>query len=162
MTEVWKDIVGYPGYKVSNKGRVSSGPRPGYARRMTIILKPYYHKGYAQYHLSFEGVQRTFEVHRLVLNAFVGEQPDMFALHSDNNPSNNSLDNLVWGTHQENMDQMVNDNRSHRRSLRQFNDEQVREIRASPLSCVKLSRIYKCGHTQIHRIKRRITYADVE
>ena len=162
MTELWKDIEGYPGYQVSNKGRVSSGSRPGYARRMTIILKPYYNKGYAQVHLSCKGVQRSFEVHRLVLNAFVGTQPDMFGLHADNDPSNNSLDNLSWGTHEDNMTQMRNDNRSQKPSLRKFNDEQVREIRASPLSCVKLSRIYKCGATQIHRIKRRKTYADVE
>ena len=162
MTEVWADIEGYPGYKVSNKGRVSSGPRPGYKRKKTIILKPYLNKGYPQVFLSCEGVQRSLQVHRLVLNAFVGRQDDMFCLHLDHNPSNNCLENLAWGNHEENMKQMRDAGRSGHHSLRQFTDEQVREIRSSPLSCVKLSRIYKCGQTQIHRIKTRKTYADVE
>ena len=162
MTEVWADIEGYPGYKVSNQGRVSSGPRPGYERRKTIILKPFINKGYQRVFLSCNGEQRSFAVHRLVLNAFVGDREDMSALHLDNNPCNNAVENLAWGSHEENMLQMRKQKRSGKHSLRRFTDEQVREIRASSLSCVKLSRIYKCGQTQIHRIKQRKTYADVE
>ena len=162
MTEIWKPIAGYPGYQVSNKGRVSSGPRPGYERRKTIILKPFVNKGYQRVFLSCNGSQRSFAVHRLVLEAFDELRADMFVLHLDNDPCNNSVENLAWGTHEENMAQMQKERRHLKRSQRQFTDEQVHEIRASSLSCVKLARIYKCGHTQIHRIKQGKTYADVE
>ena len=162
MTEIWRDIEGYPGYQVSNKGRVSSGPRPGYKRKKTIILKHCLNKGYPQVFLSCKGIERSHQVHRLVMEAFVGKRDDMFVLHLDNDPSNNCLDNLAWGTHEENMTQMKRDGRSYHHKQRQFTDEQVREIRASSLGYVSLSRIYGCGHTQIQRIKKRITYQDVE
>ena len=156
MTEVFKPIEGFDGYEVSNKGRVRSRKS-----LEPIILKPWLSKGYPTVSLCMDGVMNRFQVHTLVLNAFVGPSEGRFCLHADNNPLNNCVDNLSWGTHRANMDQMKRDKRSFRRSMRQFTDDQVREIRASPLSCVKLSRLFHCGHTQIHRIKQRITYADV-
>ena len=158
MTEEWLPIVDFSNYFVSNQGRVKSTKR----KDKPIILKPWLARGYPTVSLSRDGVMHKFQVHTLVLNAFVGPCPEgMLCLHGDNNSTNNCISNLHWGTHAENMKQMVDDNRSHRHSQRQFTPEQIREIRASPLSCVKLGRIYHCGQTQIHRIKRRVTYKDV-
>lgn len=39
---------------------------------------------------------------RLVLMAFVGDEPALVARHRDCNPENNKLSNLQWGTHAEN------------------------------------------------------------
>ena len=158
MTEKWLPIEDYPDYFVSNKGNVRSTKRAGQPR----LLKPWLARGYPMVGLSKGGVIHKYQVHTLVLNAFVGPNPEAFCLHGDNDPTNNCLSNLQWGTHAENMEQMIEDGRSHRHSQRQFTPEQVREIRASPLSYVKLARIYHCGHTQIQRIKLRKTYKDID
>jgi len=158
MTEEWLPIEDFPNYFISNKGRVKSTKKED----NPIILKPWLARGYPTVSLSRDGVMHKFQVHTLVLTAFVGPSEGRFCLHLDNTPTNNSLDNLTWGTHQENMDQMKRERRHLKLSQRQFTPEQVREIRDSPLSCVKLGRKYHCGHTQIHRIKRRVTYADID
>jgi hypothetical protein len=45
----------------------------------------------------------TRDVHRIVLDAFVGPRPDgMECRHLDDDPTNNALSNLVWGTRSEN------------------------------------------------------------
>ena len=157
MTEVWLPIDGFPNYYVSNTGYVRSTKRAG----QPIVLKTWLARGYPTVSLSRDGVMHKFQVHTLVLNAFIGLSEGSFCLHLDNDKTNNCVDNLRWGTHEENMEQMRNDNRSHHHSLRKLTPDQVREIRDSPLSCVKLGRIYKCGQTQIHRIKQRKTYRDV-
>lgn len=49
--------------------------------------------------LCRDGMEQTVTLHSLVLGAFVGPRPaDMWGLHWDDNPSNNRLDNLRWGT----------------------------------------------------------------
>lgn len=61
-------------------------------------------QGYLRTSLSASDRKQNFLVHRLVLAAFVGPCPEgMEALHLDNDPSNNRLDNLKWGTPSENV-----------------------------------------------------------
>jgi hypothetical protein len=50
-------------------------------------------------------------VHRLVARAFLGEQPfsNACVLHADDDPSNNAVANLRWGTRKDNyLDRMKN------------------------------------------------------
>jgi hypothetical protein len=71
--------------------------------------KPDRRDGYARVSLATaSGRYRTHKVHRLVLEAFVGPCPDgMECLHSpDATRTNNRLDNLRWGTHQDNVDEV--------------------------------------------------------
>jgi hypothetical protein len=104
MTEEWRDVVGYKGrYMVSSLGRVKSLPNK--IRRSERILKTGIAKklGYPTVALirDEEGRyrQRTFYVHRLVLEAFVGPCPNgMECRHGDGNRANPHLDNLCWGT----------------------------------------------------------------
>lgn len=71
-------------------------------------------------------------IHRLVLEAFVGPRPDgLEARHRDGDPTNNRLDNLLWGTSSDN----ENDKRRHgtmqygeRNGMTKLTEEQVREI----------------------------------
>ena len=93
MTEEWLPIIDFPDYFVSNQGRVKSTKRKG----DPIILKPWLARGYPTVSLSRDGVMNKFQVHTLVLNAFVGPCPEgMLCLHEDNDPTNNSLTNLHW------------------------------------------------------------------
>jgi hypothetical protein len=70
---------------------------------------------------------------RFILETFVGPcPPGMEACHKDHNPSNNSLGNLEWGTHQDNMDQStgagrINRGNTHPRAV--FVESDILDIR---------------------------------
>lgn len=93
MEEIWKDIEGYEGlYKISNFGRVWS-VRRGIYRITNPIL------GYPCVVFSVDGIQKTFQVHRLVAEAFIPNPLDLPQVnHKDENPLNNCVDNLEWCT----------------------------------------------------------------
>lgn len=94
--EVWKEIEGWPGYKVSTDGRIS-GPR-------SKILKPVKgNNGYMKVTLSVNGKRQDKRVNRLVAEAFIGN-PENYpvVMHHDNNPENNNVTNLSWGTYSDN------------------------------------------------------------
>lgn len=105
--EEWRPIPGYEGsYEVSDQGNVrsldrlsSSGKRlkggPLKLRENT--------NGYMQVVLSHGGVKKASLVHRLVLTVFVGPPEEgMQACHGNNDPGDNRLENLRWGTPSEN------------------------------------------------------------
>lgn len=98
--EQWRPVVGYEGfYEVSNLGRVRNCKA---ARR--ILKQKTSPKGYKILKLYRHGVARTYRVHRLVLEAFVGPCPEgLEGCHWDTVPSNNSLANLRWDTRSANM-----------------------------------------------------------
>ncbi len=48
---------------------------------------------------------QTFRVHRLILETFVGPCPEgMECRHLDGNPANNCLNNIAWGTREQNIE----------------------------------------------------------
>ncbi len=56
-------------------------------------------RGYLYVGLWKDGKQKNRKVHQLVLETFVGPHPPgMLACHRDDDPENNHLDNLYWGT----------------------------------------------------------------
>jgi hypothetical protein len=57
---------------------------------------------------------KSYRVHRLVLEAFIGPLPDgMEVRHLDDDPNNNHLTNLVYGTRSENMHDRVSNGTHH-------------------------------------------------
>ncbi|MGH6897987.1 MAG: NUMOD4 motif-containing HNH endonuclease [Geminicoccaceae bacterium] len=105
VTEEWRPVPGCPAYEVSDRGRVrrSRGAR-GWAAGH--ILRPAAGRGGHLYVILADGSGKTRKhfVHRLVAMAFVGPPPfeGAFALHQDDDPANNTPDNLYWGTRQDN------------------------------------------------------------
>ena len=104
--EVWKLIQGYGGlYEVSDLGNVRSLDRKvetsnGQVRkyRGKELAKNLDKDGYPRAMLYSKGKSSIFFIHRLVLEAFVGECPEgMKAKHLDGDPANNRLSNLKWG-----------------------------------------------------------------
>lgn len=109
-TEIWKDIKGYEGlYQVSNFGRIKSLSRTmnnrfgGEAQLKERIRKLYKYQGYFRVALCKNCIQKSYNVHRLVAQAFI-PNPDNLPIinHKDENPSNNHVENLEWCTHQYN------------------------------------------------------------
>jgi len=97
--EQWREVVGWPRYRVSSLGRVKSLPNP--RRHSALILRPETtYDGYKRVVLCIGGVKRHVAVHLLVLEAFVSERPgkNWQASHLDGDAGNNRLENLRWET----------------------------------------------------------------
>jgi len=93
----WRPVVGYERrYCVSSAGEVV-GPR-GHALRGHVNRD-----GYHQVGLWKDGRIKMTGVHRIVARAFIGEADGLEVRHMDGNARNNVLTNLRYGTHAENM-----------------------------------------------------------
>ena len=101
---------------VSDQGQVLS--LPNRARRSSAILKPGADRtGHLYVNLHRNSHPTRMYVHTLVLEAFVGPRPDgLLGLHADDDPSNNALQNLRWGTQSQNiLDCVANGNHNYAR-----------------------------------------------
>ena len=104
--EIWRDIPGYEGiYQVSDHRRVKSLSRMVQGRFGTrthagrILKQTDNGDGRLRVSLSSPNGKSKKQVHRLVLEAFVGPCPEgMECCHWDDNPQNNHLSNLRWDT----------------------------------------------------------------
>lgn len=107
-TEEWRPVVGWEDlYEVSDQGRVHS-------KRTGKFLKPGMNRRHRHVALCSGDGGRSYRVHRLVMEAFVGPLPrGMEIRHLDDDPDNNSLDNLVYGTRSENMNDRVSNGIHH-------------------------------------------------
>ena len=97
MEEEWKDIPGYPGYKISNLGRVVSYKRYSDGREIKGAPDKDGYRRILMY--SAPGVRKNFRVHRLVATLFVeNPHPDEWNVvnHKDEDVTNNRADNLEW------------------------------------------------------------------
>ncbi len=98
MEEIWKKVRVIIGpYSVSDYGKIKN-------YKTGQILKPSINgRGYYNIDLCKNNNRKTFLVHRLILETFVGPCPEgMECRHLDGNPKNNKLENLKWGTPKEN------------------------------------------------------------
>lgn len=110
--EIWKDVIGYEGYyKISNFGRLCSLDRlDGIGRKIKgQICNGTPHKnGYIDVLLSKNTVRLRIGIHRLVAIHFIPNPNNLpFVLHKDDNPKNNHVNNLMWGTPKDNTDDMI-------------------------------------------------------
>jgi hypothetical protein len=98
--EDWKDIPGHPNYQVSNLGNV----------RLCKPVRQWDSNGYKIVNLSHPTKKgpTTVRVHRAVAAAFLGDS-DLCVLHENDNPMDNRLANLRYGTVRDNtMDSIRN------------------------------------------------------
>lgn len=100
--EVWRGIVGFPRYEVSNLGRVRS---ISYMRTGKVkILKQYKKVGYFQVCLMLNGRANYRQIGRLVALTFIPNPDNKPCVdHIDTNKENNRVENLRWVTYKENM-----------------------------------------------------------
>ncbi len=112
--ESWKPVVNFEGYyEVSDMGRVRSlGRRIRSAithskkqyRRPRILRGGTVGGRYRNISFCVEGVETTWLVHKIVMEAFVGPTPDGLEInHKNGNKQDNRLDNLEFVTHKTNM-----------------------------------------------------------
>jgi hypothetical protein len=96
------------GYEVSDRGRVRSyrSTRRGVSLEASprVLDGHTQQTGYRIVLIWVDGKKRIRLIHRMVLEAFVGPCPEgMECRHLDGDRANNTLTNLCWGTHTENI-----------------------------------------------------------
>lgn len=114
MKERWRPVHGYSGlYEVSDQGRVRRLPRRGLDDRLLrgkmLSVKGTGPGGRPRVCLYKNGRRTWYLVYRLVLEAFVGPCPRGMESRHYRNPSVTDcrLSNLRWGTHRENVSDMI-------------------------------------------------------
>jgi hypothetical protein len=120
------------------------------------VLKPFI--GEKGGHLYVLIRNRRLRVHHAVLLTFVGPRPDgQIGLHGDDDPTNNAVENLSWGTRL--------DNAADRRRNRGYprgadapgaclTAQQVEQIRLDSRSARAVAADYGVSHTSILEIRR--------
>lgn len=98
-------VVGYEGlYVVGKNGSVWSLNYNHTGQRKELRPASYNKYGHLQVVLCKNGKKKSYRVHQLVLNAYLPKpSEDLEVLHQNSEPSDNRLENLAWGTHEENM-----------------------------------------------------------
>lgn len=114
ISECWLPVVGWEGlYEVSNHGGVRSldrlinlggnGYGGSFVKPGRVLKHVINTHNRHQVMLCGHGRQRLQLVHRLVAAAFIGPCPDgLSVLHWDDDPDNNQVSNLRYGTLSEN------------------------------------------------------------
>lgn len=98
-TEDWRSIVAFPGYEISDLGRIRS-----HRLRQVRILQPRFCRGYQVASLRKDRHTYYSRLSHLVLEAFVGPCPDgMESAHLNGQRADNRSTNLQWCSHIENI-----------------------------------------------------------
>lgn len=112
--ESWLPYPGWPGYEVSDVGRVRSswgaGKVPGVGKGTRSMGCPWWilapgtlKSGHQSVSLTKDRKTKSVRVHQMVMQAFVGPCPlGLEVCHNDGNPANNVLSNLRYGTQSSN------------------------------------------------------------
>lgn len=159
--EEWRslDIIGFPLYFVSNKGRIRR------LNRLKILKKN--RSGYLELNLYRLNRFVTRTVHRLVMIGFTRViMSDKQINHKDMNKENNCLENLEWCTAKENIAHLRKNNleftsRSVEKMSGENNlysklkSEDIITIRNSNQSNKELSIVFDVKPEQIRRIRKR-------
>lgn len=170
-----RDVPGFPGYRVDTLGRVWSNryrcsrcvpydPATPYR-----LLKASQRSGeHCKLALQRNGRRSKIWVHRLVLETFIGPNPPgLECRHRDGDPTNNRLENLVWGTRVENQHDRKRhgtDNSGVRHYRALLTEAQVQEIRqqyaAGGITQAALGEMYGVSHRAVSKVVNGITYVD--
>jgi hypothetical protein len=111
------NIPGYPGYHVSKRGKIYSRwdvNGKGILSKRYHLKQPHLNKnGRYIIGLSQPGIGTTkWLVHRLVALVYLPNPEGLpYVCHKDNVPTNNSVNNLYWGTQKDNMSQASREGR---------------------------------------------------
>lgn len=164
MKEIWKDVLGWEGYyQISNLGRIKSLIRRG--RKKEIILKEGRDRGGYSHVSGYKNKkQKSFLIHRIVLQSFLGKS-DLEGNHKDGNKQNNFLENLEYCTPSENIKHSykigIKSNvgeKNPRHKLKEWDIKIIRKLYCNTIywkDKTKLSKLFDTTRTNIYLI---VTY----
>jgi len=177
ITEVWLPIPDFPGYEVSNIGRVRSYfGRTSHNKRKRSgaiweikdtpqrMLRPSIPKsspGYRGVNLSRDGETYYKRVSHLVMLAFVGPRPeDMDICHTNDDSLDNRLENLRYDTKKGNATDTPRCKRYARGNLRRGQVVEMRTLRAEGTTYKELANKYNVSLVVVRKACTGDTYKD--
>ena len=155
----WEHWARWPrtDYLVSSWGRMCR------AAVANSFFEPKVHKSTGRPYFMVDG--QVIYIHHLVLEVFVGPRPTLahHALHRDDDPLNNRLENLYWGTGQDNIRDRARNRPGWSQPTPKLTAEQVREIRARDNETTRALAIeYGVAHSTMRKILNRQTWKGIE
>jgi hypothetical protein len=152
-----KDIPGATGYYAGEDGTIHST-----RRGEPYQLKPSLINGYPVVWIRQNGEGKVIEVHRLILEAFIGPRPEgMECCHRNGIKTDNRLSNLEWNTHKENTRYAIEQgtfSRGERHGFSKLRNADIPTIRKMLREGMKIRTIAKhfgVGENAISHIKHR-------
>lgn len=161
-SEIWRPVAGFPGYFVSNLGRVRSYRHSkGHSRLIGSVspqghlyVRLYGHQGRVSQH--GRGPSIACYIHTLVLEAFVGPRPEgAVARHGKGGARDNRVSNLCWGTPAENVADAVNDGTATSHTVTPALALQIQRLRAFGMTHRALCEKYALSLMTVWRILRQ-------
>lgn len=119
MNEFWREIDGFSNYRISSFGKIKN------VKTNKILSLQKASNNYVKVHLWKDNCDNYMFLHRLLAETFI-PNPNNYKVvnHIDGNKYNNSLCNLEWCTHSENLKHAYNTNL---RSITENCKEKMRE-----------------------------------
>ena len=168
--EIWKPIVSYENlYEVSNWGKVKSlskkyGKNNNISHKEMVLKQFICRTGHLCVYLYKNNKRKFYNVHKLVLESFVGPCPlGMEICHNDGDPKNNHVSNLRHDTHKNNMgDCKIHGvlkpcagSKNGNSKLRDKDVLKIIQMINSGFKIATIARKFNVGNTTIYNIKNR-------
>jgi hypothetical protein len=163
--EFWKEIPTAPGYYVSNHGRVRRH-HPERWVDLTTANKSQGGRGFLRAYV--DGKEKGLQVARLVLSLFGRPpKPGELCRHLNDDPSDDRIENLAWGTHRDNMRDMVRNGGSlkgvkhHKSKLSEDDVKEIRSLAARGVPRIDISKKFNVTLGTIGHVVRRMTWRHI-
>lgn len=144
--EIWKKIEGYD-YFVSNLGAIKD-------LKDVIRTPSLLRQGYLQVGLTSKGVRTKYLVHRLVAQAFIGNDENKdFVNHKNLLKNDNRAENLEWVTREENMGHYL---ASITRSRKLYPDDFKNEVANFDGGMLESVRFYNLPTSTVQRWRKEL------
>lgn len=131
MDELWKQYRGFPEYWVSTHGRVWSDYEQWF-----IYGSPNPESGYIDFSLKRNGVRYHRTLHRMMGEMFIPNPNNLpLVRHLDDIPDHNWLENLYWGSTEDNMQDCIRNGNF--RYLTDDDREKAMQKRRSPVVAIR-------------------------
>ena len=168
MNEQWKPVLGNEGlYEVSHLGMVR-GLKRNNIRKATLNTSTGRNTTYYHIVLCKNNKFKTFLLHRVVAEAFLGKCPIGYEVaHEDGNSHNNNLSNLKYKTHAENVadavkhGNLMQGENHYRTPLTAENVREIRWLYSFDFSQQKIADYYGIARESVRAIVNNKTWRSV-